>query len=132
VSLRDRLADRLLGPRIPPEQLPHPLPEGVEVRRNGLLPRVGGWLMGSRVAAGAVTLGRTILVPGDRPVRDDLIVHELVHVEQWDRDPLFALKYCAQYLRHGYRRNPYEIEAYARQREHAARTPDMTHPPRNP
>jgi hypothetical protein len=132
VSLSSRLADAVLGPPVPAEELPCALPAGVTVRRSRLVPAVGGWLMGTRRPAAGVTLGRTILVPpGSRPT-DDLIVHELVHVEQWSADPLFPLRYCAGYLRHGYRGNPYEAEAYARQREHLARRSPTTHPPRTP
>ncbi len=121
MSLAARIADRLLGPRVPSEELPHPVPPGVVIRRNRLIPAIGGVFMGGGTKrAGAVTLRRTILFDADRPIAPDLIVHELVHVRQWNDDPLFPLKYCGQWLRHGYRQNPYEVEAYARQREFAA------------
>lgn len=121
VSLLSALADRVLGPRVPDAELPHPVPPGVVIRRNKLIPAIGGMLMGgSRRPAGAVTLGRTILWNAGTPLSDDLIVHELVHVEQWKDDPLFALKYCAEWFRHGYHENPFEKVAYARQREYAA------------
>jgi hypothetical protein len=118
------LADRLLGPAVPATELPYPVPDGVTVRRSRLIPALGGWFMGgSRAPAGAVTFGRTILFNAELPITDDLLVHELVHVEQW-KDPLFLVKYVAGWLRHGYRRNPFEEEAYAAQRRHAqARTP---------
>ncbi len=120
MSLLSGLADRVLGERVPEPELPHPLPLGVVVRRNRWLPRAGGWFMGgSRRPAGAVTLGRTIVFHADQPITDELIVHELVHVEQW-RDPLFAVKYAAGWVRHGYRNNPYEEEAYRRQAQYAA------------
>jgi hypothetical protein len=120
MSLRARLADRVLGERISAAELPYPVPPGVVVRRNRLVPRVGGWFMGGkRASAAAVTLGRTILVDAECRVTDDLIVHELVHVEQW-KDPLFALKYVAGWIRHGYRENPYEKDAYDRQKAFAA------------
>jgi hypothetical protein len=47
-----------------------------------------------------------------------LIRHELVHIEQIERDGpvLFSVKYLYWLARHGYRRNPYEIEAYDRER----------------
>jgi hypothetical protein len=122
VSLLSTLADGLLGPRVPDAELPHPVPPGVVIRRSKLIPAIGGMLMGgSRTPAGAVTLGRTILWNAATPVTDDLIVHELVHVEQWSEDPLFALKYCAEWFRHGYHENPFEKVAYARQREYDAR-----------
>lgn len=121
VSLAARIADHVLGPRVPDAELPHPVPTGVVIRRNRLIPAIGGVFMGGgRAPAGAVTLGRTILFNADQPITPDLIVHELVHVQQWKNDPLFALKYCGQWLRHGYRQNPYEVEAYARQDEFAA------------
>jgi len=120
VSLIARIADRVLGQRVPDTELPYPVPPGVVIRLNRLIPAIGGVFMGGRKRAGAVTLGRTILFDADRPIAPDLIVHELVHVRQWNDDPLFPLKYCGQWLRHGYRQNPYEVEAYARQKEFAA------------
>jgi hypothetical protein len=123
------LAGRILGPEIPRSDIEYPLPPGVTVRRNRLVPMVGGWLMGGRSPAAGVTLGRTILVPPGAPPPAALIVHELVHVEQW-RDPLFPLRYSAAWLRHGYRNNPYEVEAYRRQREFVAcSAPHTMHPP---
>ena len=43
--------------------------------------------------------------------------HELVHIEQIERDGavVFCVKYLWWLLRYGYRRNPYEIEAYDRE-----------------
>lgn len=45
--------------------------------------------------------------------------HELVHIEQIERDGAFwfSVKYVWWLLRYGYRQNPYEVEAYARQHE---------------
>jgi len=130
VSLLQSLADRVLGPRIPDAELPYPVPPGVVVRRSRLIPAIGGMFIGgSRRPAGAVTLGRTILCNPDSRLTDDLIVHELVHVEQWRDDPLFALKYCAEWFRHGYHENPFEKVAYARQHEYAARKHESA-PPR--
>ncbi len=122
-----RLADALLGPEVPTAELPHPVPARVRVRRSRLIPWIGGLFMGRgsggrRSAAAAVTLRNTILVNPAAALTDDLIVHELVHVEQW-RDPLFPLKYAVQSLRHGYRENPYEAEAYARQARYVAQRP---------
>lgn len=128
MTLLGRMADRVLGERVPPRDLPHPLPPGVTVRRGRLVPQLGGWFMGgSRMPAAAVTFGRTIVCHPDRPLTDDLLVHELVHVEQW-KDPLFALRYVAGWLKHGYRHNPYEEEAYTRQRQFVASK--RTVPPR--
>ena len=120
MSVLSALADHVPGPRVPDKEMPHPVLPGVGVRRNRLIPGIGGMFIGGSGPAGAVTLGRTILWNADTPVTDDLIVHELVHVEQWRDDPLFALKYCAVWFRHGYHENPFEKVAYARQREYAA------------
>lgn len=132
MSLLARLAEAVLGPAVPAGELPCALPDGVTIRRGRLVPTLGGWLMGTRRPAAGVTLGRTIVVPPESRPGEDLIVHELVHVEQWSADPLFPLRYAAGYLRHGYRNNPYEAEAYARQREHAARRTPTTEPPETP
>lgn len=128
MTLLGRMANRVLGEPVAACDLPHPLPPGVTVRRGRLVPQLGGWFMGgSRLPAAAVTLGRTIVCDPDRPITDDLIVHELVHVEQW-KDPLFAIRYVAGWLKHGYRHNPYEEEAYTRQRQYVASK--RTVPPR--
>lgn len=43
--------------------------------------------------------------------------HELVHIEQIERDGAvkFSVLYVWYLVRYGYLQNPYEIEAYARQ-----------------
>jgi hypothetical protein len=103
------LADAVLGPRVPPEELPGmPLPPGVTVRRNRWIPAIGG-VTGP---AAAVTLGGTILVAPRVRIDEGLLVRELVHVRQWKRDRLFAVRYVAEWVRHGYRQNRYEVEAY--------------------
>jgi hypothetical protein len=42
-----------------------------------------------------------------------LLAHEMAHVRQWRADPLFPVRYALATLRHGYRDNPYEVEARA-------------------
>lgn len=44
-----------------------------------------------------------------------LIRHELCHLEQIERDGrlIFSIKYLYWLARHGYRNNPYEVEARA-------------------
>lgn len=131
MSVLSRLADAVLGERVPDEELPHPVPPGVTVRRNRLIPALGGAFMGkgrggARRTAAAVTLRKTILLNARMErIAPDLIVHELVHVEQWSRDRLFPVKYVAAWVRHGfsYDRIPYEIEAYERQERFAAESP---------
>ena len=130
MSLFGRIADLLVGPEIPPENLPGaPLPPGVTVRRNGLIPGIGGVTGRMRGPASAVTLGGTILVHPEVEIDEALLVHELVHVEQWRADPLFAVKYVAEWMRRGYRNNRYEVEAYERERRFRA---ELSKTARNP
>jgi hypothetical protein len=89
-------------------------PHDVVIRAGRLVPVIGGRLSGLRGPAGAVTLGRTIIVHPEVRLTDRLLRHELVHVRQWQRAPLtFPLHYAWQHLKHGYRDNPYEVEARA-------------------
>ncbi|HUH13254.1 MAG TPA: DUF4157 domain-containing protein [Longimicrobiales bacterium] len=104
---------RLLGERVSAD-----VPEGVVVRRGGLIPRVAGVLSGMGGAAHAVTLGDTIVVHPSAPLTPRLLRHELAHVRQWRAGGLlFPLRYTIGHLVHGYHRNPYEIEARAAERE---------------
>jgi hypothetical protein len=62
--------------------------------------------------AAAVTLGSMIVIHPGVAVGDRLLRHELAHVDQWRRRPVaFPLLYVVRHLRHGYRNNPYEVEA---------------------
>jgi hypothetical protein len=104
-----RLLRPLLGVAAP--RPPVDLPEGVQVRYGRWVPRIGGLFTRTRRAA-AVTLGDTIVVHPDVPLSERLIRHELTHVRQWRERPVsFPLRYAWNHLRHGYRRNPYEVEA---------------------
>ena len=51
----------------------------------------------------------------DDPV---ILTHEMVHIEQIERDGAvrFTVKYLWWLAIYGYRNNPYEIEAYSRDR----------------
>ncbi|CAN5853548.1 hypothetical protein BH23GEM9_BH23GEM9_18280 [soil metagenome] len=119
---------RLFGTRIAPavevssarahvtagELLTKDLPRGVVLRAGRWVPVLGGWLSGHRRAAAAVTLGRTIVVHPDVKLTRRLLRHELAHVRQWQQRPFtFPLHYVWLHLRHGYRANPYEVEARA-------------------
>lgn len=48
--------------------------------------------------------------------------HELIHIEQIGRDGAvrFTLVYLWWLVRYGYWKNPYEVEAYAREDERAS------------
>lgn len=115
MSLVEGIRSSLLGRRIPPPAgiPPGLLVAGVVLREGRLVPWIGGLLgrMGGR--AGAVTLGTTIVVDPDAPLSPELLAHELTHVRQWREDALFPLRYTLATLRHGYRQNPYEVEARA-------------------
>lgn len=93
-------------------------PQGVSIRAGRLVPVIGGRLSGHAGPAAAVTLGRTIIVHPDVRLTDRLLRHELAHVRQWQRSPVtFPLRYVWQHVRHGYRDNPYEVEARAAEQE---------------
>jgi hypothetical protein len=54
-----------------------------------------------------------------------LALHEYCHVlRQWEPGELTLLRYCAKWLRHGYRNNRFEVEAraFADRHVHALRT----------
>jgi hypothetical protein len=108
-SMIGRMAQAILGR---PEPAPKDAPAGVRIRRGGLIPIVGGRFAGMAGPAAAVTLGGTIFVQRGVRLTDRLLRHELAHVAQWRRQPLtFPWRYVAGHVRHGYRENPFEIEA---------------------
>lgn len=111
----------ILGAPEPARTSPNgsPLPDGVTVRRGRLIPRIGGLLLRSRRPAAAVALRRTIFVDPSARLTPELLAHELEHVRQWADDPLFPLRYTLASLRHGYRDNPYEVEARAAAARHS-------------
>jgi hypothetical protein len=76
-------------------------------------------MAGLRAPAAGVALGRTIVVLRGVPLTDRLLRHELVHVRQWLRHGVcFPILYLWYHLRHGYRGNPFEIEARRAERGH--------------
>lgn len=115
MSLIERAASSLLGERIqvPRTIDPRMVPEGIVLRRGGLIPRIGGFLARMGAPAAAVTLRRTIVIDHAARLTPSLLAHEMAHVRQWQEDSLFPLRYTLATLRHGYRDNPYEIEARA-------------------
>jgi hypothetical protein len=101
----------LFGKRV---EAPPEAPADVVVRRGRWVTALGGWLSGHGRAAAAVTLGRTIVVHPGVPLTSRLLRHELAHVRQWRRRRFtFPVHYAWLHLRHGYRANPYEVEARA-------------------
>ena len=76
------------------------------------------WLTPRRTFTGLTLWNRVYLVESCwqcnpvRPVSLELILHELVHVAQYRRNPvLFPLRYLIDHFRYGYERNPAEVEA---------------------
>lgn len=68
------------------------------------------WLPGMK-GARAMAIGNVVLL-GPHILDKDL-EHELVHTEQFNREPLIhPILYWCQSLRYGYRNNKYEKEAY--------------------
>src|SRR5437763_1409547 len=68
------------------------------------------WLPGYK-GVRATTTGAVVLL-GNKLLDHDL-EHELVHVAQYQREPfVHAFLYVFASLRHGYRKNKYEVEAY--------------------
>src|SRR4051812_36024250 len=69
------------------------------------------WAIGYLKGARAVTVGQVVLLGPSRE-RGDL-EHELVHVRQYQREPLIhPFLYYAELFKNGYRNNKYEEEAY--------------------
>ena len=61
----------------------------------------------------AMAIGHVVLM-GPKTLDRDL-EHELIHIEQLARAPLVhPFLYWLEFLRHGYRKNKYEEEAYAK------------------
>ena len=81
-------------------------------RRGGVFLRIGGWCLGQRTVSG-ITLWRTIALAHHVALDPELLLHELRHVDQFQDDWAFPLRYLWSSLRHGYRDNPYEADARA-------------------
>jgi len=81
-------------------------------RRGGLALRVGGWCLGQSTVSG-ITLWRTVFLAEHVGTPEPLLLHELAHVQQFGRVRGFAVRYCWESLRRGYRGNRFEREADA-------------------
>jgi len=79
-------------------------------RSGGLPVRIGGWCLGQRSVA-AITLWHTIWLAPEVPLSEELLLHELRHVDQFDSSPAFPLLYVWESLRRGYARNRFEVDA---------------------
>ena len=103
----------------------HPSLAEARWRRGGLPPRVGGWALGQSTVLG-IALGRTVFLAPGAELHPALLLHELAHVHQFQRDYAFVVRYVWQTVRYGYRHNQYELEAdaYAAERIAAQARPD--------
>ncbi len=79
-------------------------------RTGGLPPRVGGWFLG-QASVSAITLWRTIWLARPTGVSEELLLHEIRHVAQFEADRAFAVRYLWESMRRGYSRNKYEVDA---------------------
>ena len=90
----------------------HPSLGEARWRRGGLPPRLAGWALGQSSVLG-IALGRTVFLAPGAPLEPALLLHEVAHVHQFQRDYAFVIRYAWQTVRHGYRHNRYELEADA-------------------
>ncbi len=68
-------------------------------------------LLPSSKGVRGMAMGNCVLL-GPKEMDKDL-EHELIHVEQWNREPfIHFFLYNLETLRKGYRQNKYEVEAY--------------------
>ena len=109
------LAAPLIGrPTTLPRELLDRYPELAEARwrRGGLPVRVGGWCLGQR-AVSAITLWHTIWLDTESSASEELLLHEIRHVAQFEASAAFPLLYLWESLRRGYVRNRFEVDARA-------------------
>jgi hypothetical protein len=90
----------------------HPELARAHWRRGGLPVRIGGWCLGQSTVS-AITLWRTIWLAPNLSPSLELLLHELRHVQQFEADQAFPLRYLWQSFRHGYVNNRYEVDARA-------------------
>jgi hypothetical protein len=101
-----------------PIALPHDLiaryPElaRAQYRRGGLPVRVGGWCLGQKSVSG-ITLWHIIWLAPDVPFAEELLLHELRHVEQFGSSLAFPILYLWESVTRGYVRNRFEVDARA-------------------
>jgi hypothetical protein len=109
------LAAPLIGrPTTLPRELVDRYPELADARwrRGGLPVRVGGWCLGRR-AVSAITLWHTIWLDTESSPSEELLLHEIRHVAQFEASAAFPLLYLWESLRRGYVRNRFEVDARA-------------------
>ena len=91
------------------------MPKSVILRKNPLViilrVRRLWWGIGYLKGLRATTIGNVVLLSDTSEEKD--FDHELVHILQYQREPLiYPLLYFIELVRRGYKNNKYEIEAY--------------------
>ena len=79
-------------------------------RRGGLPVRVGGWCLGQK-SVSAITLWHIIWLAPGSPFAEELLLHEVRHVEQFGASAAFPLLYLWESATRGYYRNRFEVDA---------------------
>jgi hypothetical protein len=113
------IVETVIGRRIqlPPTLLDrYPELGRVDWRRGGVPVIVAGWFL--RGSAAAITLWRRVFLSPTALLEAELLLHEFRHVQQFETDVTFPLRYLWESARHGYLANRYEVDAreYAAQR----------------
>jgi hypothetical protein len=91
------------------------LPPGVQIKEGSWLARLAAWKLNSKSVA--LVVGNTIYLHGVTRVKflqnPAWVRHELKHVEQYQRlgKINFLASYIAEWVRHVYHNNKFEIEA---------------------
>ncbi len=94
----------------------HPELARARWRRGGLFVRVGGWCLG-QASVSAITLWHTIWLAPHLEPSEELLLHEIRHVAQFEASVWFPVRYVWESVRRGYSKNRYEVDA----RSYAAR-----------
>ena len=113
MALGQRVVAALIGaPVVLPADLARQYPALLQMRlrRGGLPPRIGGWLLG-RDSVAAITLWSTVWLAPRVPFAAELLLHELRHVHQFQAEAAFPIRYLWESVRRGYSRNRFEIDA---------------------
>lgn len=109
-----RLAAVLIGTPVPlsDERLARwPELAALRLRRGGLPSLVPTWFFGSGHVA--VTLWRWVFLGAALEPSDELLLHELRHVQQFETVRAFPLRYLWELVTRGYEDNRFEVDARA-------------------
>ena len=101
----------------------HPVLHQAQWRLGGLPPRIGGWALGQSSVLG-IAVGRTVFMAPHAQLDAALLLHEVAHVHQFERERGFLFRYLWESVRRGYGANRFEHEAEA-----FAESALLSHPP---